>query len=245
MSTYPVEFRRGVVQPLACVTSGWNLIKDQYWLFLGITFVGIFIGSAVPFGILMGPMSCGIYLCLLRRQRGEPVSFDTLFKGFDYFKESLIAMLIQVIPIILILIPFYIIFFALFFSAANQPRGRRSGSPPPNFTLLFTLYGITLLGILIISLVIGTLFMFTFPLIVDRKLSGIAALKTSARAAIANLGGVVGLMLLLMLLGFAGVLACYIGAFFLMPISFAAIATAYRQVFPAEPAWTGDAQPQG
>ena len=33
-------------------------------------------------------------------------------------------------------------------------------------------------------------------------------------------------------LGILGVLACYVGAFLVMPISFAAYAVAYRRVFP-------------
>lgn len=230
MSAYPTEFRRGALQPVACIKSGWALIKEQYWLFLGITFVGIVIGSAIPFGILMGPMSCGIYLCLLRRQRGEPVTFDLLFKGFDYFKESVIAILIQVVPIILVLIPFYLVFFAFYFSALRQPRG--SSGPPPEFGLYFALMMFLIIIAVIIGIMLGALFIFTFPLIVDRKLSGIEAIKTSARAAYANLGGVIGLLLLFMLGGIAGVLACYIGIFFFVPIQFAATASAYRQVFP-------------
>jgi uncharacterized membrane protein len=38
-----------------------------------------------------------------------------------------------------------------------------------------------------------------------------------------------------MILGFAGVLACYVGAFFVGPIMMAALFTAYRQVFPESP----------
>jgi uncharacterized membrane protein len=51
------------------------------------------------------------------------------------------------------------------------------------------------------------------------------------KAAMANFWGLLGLMLLTSLLGLVGALACYVGAIFIMPISFAAIATAYEQVF--------------
>src|SRR3712207_6027915 len=105
MSTILPEFNRGAVRPMECMREGWALIKDQYWLFLGMSVVALFIGSAVPLGILMGPMMCGLDLAFFRRQRGEPVTFDLLFKGFDYFKESIIATLIQVVPMLLVLLP--------------------------------------------------------------------------------------------------------------------------------------------
>src|SRR5258706_16052133 len=57
-------FNRGVVRPIECLTSGFEMIKGQYWLVLGITVVGMLVGALVPMGVLMGPMMCGIYLVL-------------------------------------------------------------------------------------------------------------------------------------------------------------------------------------
>ncbi|MGI8835753.1 MAG: hypothetical protein ACR2H4_03840 [Pyrinomonadaceae bacterium] len=50
------EFRRKAVEPVECIKAGWSLIRDQYWLFVGLTAVGFLIGSFVPLGILLGPM---------------------------------------------------------------------------------------------------------------------------------------------------------------------------------------------
>jgi len=207
--------------------AGWDLIKDQYWLFLGITVVAILIGNAVPMGILMGPMLCGLYLALFRRQRGEQVSFDLLFKGFEYFKESLIATIIQVVPIILIMIPTYVISVAIFL-VMFKPNRR---GQPPDLLPFIAFVIIIMLVVMAISIAIGVLFAFTYPLIVDRRLSGVDAVKTSIKAAMANLGGVLGLMLMMMGLSIIGVLLCYVGALLMMPIHFAAWAVAYRQVF--------------
>jgi hypothetical protein len=62
MTTPEIPYNRKAVDPVACIKAGWELVKPQYWLFVGMTFVAFFIGSAVPFGILMGPLMCGIYL---------------------------------------------------------------------------------------------------------------------------------------------------------------------------------------
>jgi hypothetical protein len=50
----------------------------------------------------------------------------------------------------------------------------------------------------------------------------------------ANFWGVLGLVVLNNLLSILGVMACYVGAFFIMPVHFATIVVAYRQVFPAD-----------
>src|SRR4029078_2719888 len=98
-----VEFRRGVISPMECIQEGWALIKDQYWLFFGISIVGILIGGVIPV-VLMGPMMFGVFLSLQHRQRNQPVEFGTLFKGFDQFVNGLIVTVIKMIPIIIMLI---------------------------------------------------------------------------------------------------------------------------------------------
>src|ERR1043166_1151604 len=98
MTPEDTDFRTGVIKPVECIKEGWALIKDQYWLFFGISLVGILIGGAVPI-VLMGPMMVGIFFCLFQKQRRQPVEFGTLFKGFDDFVQSLIVALIKLVPI--------------------------------------------------------------------------------------------------------------------------------------------------
>jgi hypothetical protein len=227
------SFRTGAVRPVECIRAGWDLVKDQYWLILGITVVGSLIGGVVPMGILLGPMMCGIYYCLLRKQRGRSIKFEMLFKGFDHFVQSLIATLIMLVPVLAIMIPGYIVVFAILFATMPKP-GAAGGPPPGPPTAFFVAYLVFLGVVLLVAVVVSVLFFFVYPLIVDRKLTGVQAIKTSIRAAMGNLGGVVGLILLNFLLTFVGLLACYVGAFFVMPIHFGAIAVAYRQVFPDE-----------
>lgn len=225
------QFRTGVIKPVECVKEAWALIKDQYWLFLGIVFVGVFISSAVPI-VLIGPMMVGIYLCLFRRMRGEPVEFGMLFKGFDHFAQSLIAALLQMIPMVIVMVPAYIIMFVLMMT--SMPRGGRM-DPDQSSRFVFTFLGFELVFILVIvtvGVVVTTFFLFAFPLIADRNLSGVEATKLSIKAARANLGGVLGLILVNVGLGLLGVLACYVGAFLIAPISLTSYAVAYRRVFP-------------
>jgi len=220
---------------MECIRAGWALIKEKYWLFFGICVLGMIIASAGPFGVLMGPMMCGIYYCLFREMRGQPVKFDMLFKGFEYFIQSLIAALIMMIPMVVILVPAYIAMFVAMISSLPKPQPGQPAQPPnpADLTMFVIAMALFIILAMVVQLVIGVLCFFTFPLIIDRKMKGVDALKLSYRAAKANFGGLLGLVLLDMLFSFIGVLACYVGAFFVIPIHFAANAVAYRQVFPS------------
>jgi uncharacterized membrane protein len=230
MNPNPPEIRKGVVAPVECLKEGWALIKDQYWLFLGIVFVGAFVGGAVPV-IIFGAMMCGIYLCLFAKMRGEPVEFGLLFKGFDHFVPGLVAAALHVIPFVIVMLPLYVIMFAILISTSSGGRTNQDEF----VTALLAFYFIFILAMLLVALLVGVFFMFPYALIVDRKLSGLEAVKTSIKAGAANFGGVLGLLLLNMCLVFVGVLACYVGAFLTMPIAFASYAVAYRKVFGEGP----------
>lgn len=224
-----LEYASGAVRPFACLSAGWNLIKDQYWLVFGITLVGILIGSLAPFGILLGPCMCGIFLCLIRKERGQPFTFEMLFKGFDYFVQSLIATLFVMIPIFVLAVPAYLIF--VFSIVVTVPEGPdHHGDVAPLIPLAI---GIGLvLAFLAIVILLQIAFFFIYPLIVDHGFTGLEAVKNSFRAGFANFGGLLGLTLLNMLLSLVGVMCCYVGVFFVAPITVAAQLKAYRQVFP-------------
>ncbi|MFN2516475.1 MAG: hypothetical protein ABR556_09695, partial [Pyrinomonadaceae bacterium] len=188
-----IEFRRNVVEPIECLKGGWDLIRSQYWLFVGMTAVGFIIGSFVPLGILMGPMMCGIYLSLFQVRRNQPVEFGTLFKGFDYFGDSLIATLLHMIPMVVIFVPAYIIFYIGFFVVLSQ----RGGEPDARTMLgFFGFFAIFWLVMMVILIVVSVAFTFAYPLIVDRRLSGLDAVKLSMKAAMANFWRLLGLLLM-------------------------------------------------
>jgi hypothetical protein len=225
-----VEFKRNAVEPVACIKAGWELIRSQYWLFVGMTVVGIIIGSVVPMGILMGPMMCGIYLAIFQTRRGKPIEFGLLFKGFDYFGDAVIATLLHMIPVLVIFIPSYLIFYVGMF--AMMGAAAQNGEPNPGALLgFFGLMAVFWLVIMVVLILLSVVFTFAYPLIVDRRLSGLNAVKLSIRAALGNFWRLLGMLLLTGLLSFCGVLLCYVGVFLVMPVSFAAIAMAYEQVF--------------
>ena len=227
--TPQIVFRRNVVEPIACISAAWAMVKEQYWLFVGMCAVGLLIGSAVPMGILTGPMMCGLYMAFFAIRRRQPIEFGMLFKGFDYFGASVVATLLHVLPILVIVIPAYFLFYVgMFVSIAAQGGDEPNPAAFMGVMGFFILFWIAMV-ILIIFISVG--FTFAYPLIVDRKLSGLEAVKWSFKAALANFWRLLGMMFLTGLLALAGMLLCYVGVFLVFPIMYGAVAIAYEKVF--------------
>jgi len=83
-----------------CIGRGWQLVKSDFWLLIGVSFVGGLIasGCGVPFlGLIIGgPMMGGVYALYLKRIRGQPAAFGDAFIGFSTaFVPLMLAMLIK------------------------------------------------------------------------------------------------------------------------------------------------------
>lgn len=220
------EFQTGVIRPIECMKEGWELIKDEYWLFLGITFVGMLVGGIIPFGLGIGAMFCGIYFVMLQKMNRQRFEFGDLFKGFNYFVPGLVTSLIVIVPSIIAVILLYGSMVGLFLAiAASNGDG----------AVVFGAFAGLFIEGVIVALILSclhALVMFAYPLIVDRNLNGMDAFKLSARAVWANLSGVVGIILLEFVMGIIGYMAFAIGVYFVLPIMFAGVLVAYRKVFP-------------
>jgi len=228
------EFRAAQLRPVELLADGWKLVRQQYWLMLGVTVTGLLIGSLAPLGLFMGPMVCGIYLCLFARMRGERATFGSLFRGFEYFVPSFIATLIQIVPIMAMAIPVNLILLLLSMKRilAAMDRPFRDVAAMLGTWEIFVIVGVATVAIFLLSVFFGTFFMFSYPLIADRAMPGWAAVKLSARASRANFGGAALLMATTTVASIVASLFCYIGGFMITPVTLAAWAIAYRRIFP-------------
>jgi hypothetical protein len=219
------EFRRGVVRPIECVKEGFELIRGEYWLLFAIWLVGGVIGS-ITLLIAAGAMTCGTFYCYLRKIDGEPVNFDDLWKGMQWFLPGLVVMLVIVVPMIIV---YAVIYVPIVMSAVMGSRL----SQDELLGLLIGAFAVDLV-LIVIMICTHTLLIFTFPLIVDRNLGTVKAMTTSARAVIGNLGGVAGLFAVDFVLVLAGQLALCVGVYFVIPVIIAGNTVAYRKIFPRE-----------
>lgn len=235
MTEAQISFQKIPIQPFDCLVQGYQLVKDQYWLILGITFVGLLIGGVFPL-VLLGPCYCGIYLCLFKKSKNQAIQFDNLFKGFDYFANSLIATLVQAGFAILVLIPLIILVVILVIALGTSAFDVQSGQLSPDLVLMQWLpLAVLILVAVVILLTLHVLMIFSYPLIVECNLKGWDAVKISFRAAWPNIGGMIGLALLSGLLSLVGVCLCYVGAILVAPITFAAWVVAFNKIFMRSP----------
>ena len=177
-------------------------------------------------------MAAGVLVIIFRLidKKDPGPEVGTLFKGFDYFIESLVVTLIIVLANVVIMVPVVIGFIVVMAVTAGLAEGTNSGevvalSMFPLFLLLFLI-------IAAVSVLVYGLMFFAYPLLVERNMQAMPALKLSARAVWANIWGVVGLMLLNWLIAMIASLFCYIPALLYMPIMFGSFAVAYRKMFP-------------
>lgn len=231
-----LDFNRGAVRPIQCLSDGYTLLKGNYGGFLGVLIIGyliIIVSAFIPLTPLMPPIICGLYLCLFAMMRREHFSTSTLFQGFNFFGQSFLASLFVTIPMfcLSILMQVGIVGFSAYIETLNL------GENPPVekvLPILYSFFGFIfgfLILFVVVAFILGIMMAFVYPLIVDRQLSAFHAVKLSIRAVMGNLFGVVGLTLLGQLILFAGLMFFYIGALFVAPIILGAWAVAYSRVF--------------
>jgi hypothetical protein len=217
------QFQTGVIKPIECAKEGWALIKDDYWILFAVSLVGGIIGG-VTFFVLFGAMVCGMFYCYLRKIDTGRAAFDDLWKGFQWWLPGLVVTLFIVVPLFVV---YGMIYVPVIMAVVM-------GSKLSQDELLMMIIGAAAVDLIFVVIMVcfHTLLMFAYPLIVDRGLGAMAAISTSARAVLKNLGGMVGLLLVNFGLALLGQLACGVGMYFVMPVLMAANVVAYRKVFP-------------
>ncbi len=222
------SFEKVKLNPIELLQEAAELVKKDYWIFVLICLLGILIGTYVPFGILLGPMFCGMYFCYFRLMDGEKVEVGDLFKGFDYFLDSFIVSILLNLLTLVLLVPVYIFFFvgALGLGMASEDGGNgvAVGVFLGSAAIVFLVY-------LLVLLLVSMLFCFSYHLIVDRGLKAIPAMTTSAKAVWANFGGVLLIFIVNGVLGLIAVALCYLPFFLLAPLILGSITLAYRKIF--------------
>lgn len=180
--------RNPSVQIGACFSRSWTLLTQNFWLTVGVCFVGQIL-QQVP--LLLGVAQAGIFWFMLKRIRGEEAKFDDLFEPFS--KAFLPTFLAG------------IVFAALVFAGV--------------------------LCCLIPGMILGVIWTFTWPLLMDKRLDFWPAMELSRKVLWPNFWGMFGLLLLGMLVAVAGVLCCYVGIFVAIPVIIGAQAYAYEDFF--------------
>lgn len=228
MNSENIQFNRSAINIGECVSKGWEIVKPNYLMFFAIAVLLVILGCIpVVSWFLIGPLFVGIYAGLLRQYEGEQADFGTLFSGFAKFIPAVVIGILLILPGIILNSYKILIRLAQLFAIFN-PSELTAGA-----ATVFALFGylinvVALFG----SILFGITFTFALPLLADKDLSMMDTIKLGAKAGWANAGGLFLLFLVLGLMMVGGILVLCIGLFFVLPIIYAAITVAYRQVFP-------------
>lgn len=194
------------------IEKGFNLYKDNFAVLVLATLIAVIL-SAVTFFVLAGPMMAGVLLItlsLLDRKEPKPQVGD-VFKGFDYFLNSFLFVIVWgvglgIIGLILFLIPCVgmLVAIALFFAAQ-------------------------------------AFLMFGPFLIVDKQMDFWPASMESFNKVKTNFWPFLALALVAGIIGGIGQIACGIGIVLTLPIQVCILAVAYREVYSDAKAPADDA----
>jgi uncharacterized membrane protein len=75
------------------ISAGWALVKQDLFLWVIVTLIFLIICSAVPL-ILQGALMAGLHYAAMKRLLGQPIEFGDMFKGFNFFLSTLLAILL-------------------------------------------------------------------------------------------------------------------------------------------------------
>ena len=233
------QYNSSAVNASECVSKGWALISPNLLLFIGMFVVLViitFVIGLIPYAgavinlFISGPLTCGILMAMLAVYRNEYPPFSTMFQGYSRFLPAVLIPLIQALP-----------FFVLAFFAASYLAALKAGFPLPGTAqssqmpfdpkILLPLV-LMYLVVLVISMILKLLMIFALPLVADRNIGIVEAVKLSFQASVNNIGGLVLLILLEILIATAGILLCLVGLLVAIPLIYAAEIIAYKQVFP-------------
>ena len=215
------------LSPFQLLGEAKSFLGDEFWLYVGISFVAAMVGGLIPL-LLVGPMYVGVYLCLSQRYSGKKTEFDKLFKGFEFFMESLIATLVQVAIAFVFIVPLVICFLVALFVVIGNAASQNT---EPNPAIVLSVVGVYVFTQMIVAFLVQIPFLYSYQLIAEHKMKGFAAVKASWTAVRRNFFANMWCVLVFGFAMFLGGLLCYVGALLVLPLVYAAYFLMYKQTF--------------
>lgn len=184
------------------IEKGFNLYKENFGVLVLASLIAVVL-STVTVGVLAGPMLAGVLLITLRLFDGKEPKPEVgkVFKGFDYFLNSFLFIVIWgialfVVSLILGIVPLIGQLASMFLVFAVQ-----------------------------------ALLMFGLFLIVDKRMEFWPASLESYNKVKTNFWPFFGLSVVSSIIGSVGGIACGIGVIVTLPIQACILTVAYREIF--------------
>jgi hypothetical protein len=216
-----------------CISRGWGLVKNNFWPVVGVNalvtliivainqFIGLFTRPVINEMIVQHQFSArGIFIALMVAIISTPIC--TLFMAglFKYFLKMARGESAQI-------------------GDAFSGFGPSIGQLILLGLVMNSLVMIGCVLCLIPGVYLSVAWYFAIPLVIDRRMNFWEAMESSRKMVTKHWFLVFAFLLVVGLLGVAGVIACCIGIFVTMPIFFASVIYAYETIFGKETAQAG------
>jgi len=223
-----------------CVGDSWRLLQGNFGLIFGgvaifmLVQIGVGVLAQIPIlGILIslasliitGPLTGGVYYFLLKNIRGQRAELGDVFAGFRFaFGQLLLGYLIVAALTGVAALPGAAI-MAIPIIMMVQHHAVTAG------LLLVALLGFVV--VLVPAIYLSTSWMFTLPLIIDKRMEFWPAMGASWRMVGKHWWLLFGLIVVCGLINVAGMMACCVGIFISLPVGLGAVMYAYESIFSA------------
>ncbi|HUA38233.1 MAG TPA: glycerophosphoryl diester phosphodiesterase membrane domain-containing protein [Candidatus Sulfopaludibacter sp.] len=235
-----------------CISRGWDLFKNNSGLLFAGTLLYLLIEGAftvfaqIPFVgplfsivnlIITGPLMGGVFYLFLQAIRGQPASAGNVFAGFRLaFGQLFLGYLVPALLAGLCLIPGFIVLLVKLMPVVGHLNPTMPDSAQIQ-NLIPVVKGavITCLPVLLICLIpmiyLQISWLFTLPLIIDKRMGFWSAMKASWKQVNKHWWQVFGVAVLVGLINMGGLLLCCVGILFTLPIGLGALMYAYETIF--------------
>lgn len=222
-----------------CYGKGWEMFQRNMGVTIGmllLVFIGYLAISFVPFiGSVAHLVVYGGILCyFIGMVRGKDCTVGDAFAGFgpQFVPLMLAGFLVMLISTVCVL-PGMIALIAGIVSMGLLSGGgeiQEAWEAATVGMIVLAVVGILLSALLML---LATVFLqFTYPLILDKGLDIVIALKLSISRCARAWFTLLLIMIIGGMLNIAGAIPCGLGLLFTIPLNFAALAVAYEKLFP-------------
>lgn len=230
-----------VIDIFDTIGRGWEFYKANFWMVFAATLLVSIAASAsgsIPYiGVVIslavnGLLYAGLYWFDLRAIRGNKIDIADAFAGFTREPLQLIlaGVVSSFIPLIVIVSSAIPLILAIY--PAIQEMKTDPHPSPDQLWAAITVTGLACLGVgCLVAMLIYSFWMFTLPLVIDKRIPFWNAMELSRKVVSRCFGSALGLLIVSGLLSSLGILACCVGIYFTMPIPFMSIAVAYEDIF--------------
>jgi uncharacterized membrane protein len=227
-----------------CFGKGWEMFQKNMPVTIGVILLFFLVNLAFGFVpilgslaslLLTGPLIGGLLYYFVLMVRGRECLVGTAFAGFGprFVPLMLAGLLISLIGALCVL-PIVGVFIAMIVSFGLV------GAAPSNMQdvvallsgSMLVMFFIAVFLMVFVATFVTVLLQFTYPLILDKGVELMVAVRLSLRKCYNNLFSLLLMFFLGWLLLVAGGLMCGVGLLFTAPWFLATLAVAYDQLFP-------------